>query len=45
MANYVEFLDSRTNMTGAQLRNIITKYDYLIALADYERVTATYLMK
>ncbi len=45
MASYVEYLDSRTNMTGARLRNIITKYDYLIALADYERVTATYLMK
>ncbi len=45
MASYVEFLDSRTNMTGAQLRNIITKYDYLIALSEYERVTATYLMK
>ncbi len=45
MARYVEFLDARTNMTGAQLRNIITKYDYLIALADYERVTATYHIK
>jgi outer membrane protein TolC len=45
MARYVEFLDSRTNMTGARLRNIITRYDYMIALADYERVTATYLMK
>ncbi len=45
MARYVEFLDARTNMTGAQLRNIITRYDYLIALAEYERVTASYLMK
>ncbi len=45
MANYVEYLDSRTNMTSARLRNIIAKYDYLIELAEYERVTATYLMK
>ncbi len=45
MANYVEFLDSRTNMTGARLRKIISKYDYMIAYAEYERVTATYLMK
>ncbi len=45
MASYVEFLDSRTNMTGARLRKIIARYDYLIALAEYERVTATYLMK
>ncbi len=45
MANYVEFLDSRTNMTGARLRKIISRYDYLITYAEYERVTATYLMK
>lgn len=44
MVPYIEFLDALTTLTNARLQVIITTYDYLIALAEYERVTGTYLI-
>lgn len=41
-ANLLEFTDARTSMSNAQQKLIITKYDQLIKLAEFEKVTATY---
>lgn len=41
-ANRVEFTNARTQLTNAEQRSIIAKYDYQIKLAEFERATATY---
>ena len=41
--NLLEFIDARTSMTNAQHKLIIAKYDYFIKLAEFEKVTASYL--
>lgn len=40
--NFIEWLDARTQQTNAALQQNILFYQYLIALADYERQTASY---
>ena len=42
MASQLELIDSRTNLTNAEIRNIISKYESWISFAEYERVTASY---
>ncbi|MFH2096577.1 MAG: TolC family protein, partial [Bacteroidota bacterium] len=41
-ASLLELTDARNNMMQAEARLIIDKYDYLIKLAEYERITASY---
>lgn len=41
-SNLLQFLDARTNHTNSSANLIITKYDYLIKYAEYEKVTALY---
>jgi outer membrane protein TolC len=36
-ANLVQFMDSRTRLTNSEQQLIITKYDYQIKLAEFER--------
>lgn len=38
----IEYIDSRTSMTQAQINYIITKYDRKIKYAEYEKATASY---
>jgi outer membrane protein TolC len=40
MASQVEFLDSRTTMTNAEVDRILAIYDYRIRQAEFERVVA-----
>lgn len=42
MAAQIEFLDTRTTLTHAEINQIVSKYDYQIALTEFERVTAAY---
>ncbi|MGD8780073.1 MAG: TolC family protein [Ignavibacteria bacterium] len=42
MAPQIEYLDSRTSLTQAEVNKIVTKYDYLIRCAEFEKVTAAY---
>ena len=37
MAAHIEYLDARTTMTRAQVNLIVTKFDYHIKYAEYER--------
>jgi outer membrane protein len=37
MAPHIEFLDARVSMTGAEVNLIVTKFDYHIRYAEYER--------
>ncbi len=41
-ANQVEFIDARTRLTNAEQNLIITKYDYQIQIAEYERILSNY---
>ena len=40
MASLIEFIDARTSMTQAEENLIISKYRYLSAYAEFEKVTA-----
>ena len=40
--SFIEWLDARNQLTTAQLQATIHTYQFLSALADYERQTATY---
>jgi outer membrane protein TolC len=40
MAAHVEYLDARTNLTRSEINYILTRYNYLVKLAEFERVTA-----
>ena len=40
--SFIEFLDARNQMTTVQLQLNIQKYRVMIAIADYERQTASY---
>jgi len=42
---FIEFLDARNQLTNSQLQVNISKYKALVALADYERQTASYSFK
>ncbi len=41
-ASLIEYIDARTNMTNTEENLIITRYDYMIKYAEYERVTGLY---
>jgi outer membrane protein len=41
-ASLIEFIDTRTAMTNAEENLIITQYDYLISLAEYELAAGLY---
>lgn len=41
-ASLIEYIDARKNHTSAQENLIMARYDLLIALAEHERITATY---
>jgi outer membrane protein TolC len=43
--SFIEFLDSRNQLTNSELQVNISKYKTLAALADYERQTASYSFK
>ena len=40
MATYIEYLDSRTTMTQAEINRIVTIYDYQIDKAQLEKAVA-----
>lgn len=42
---FIEAVDARNQLTGAQLQLTLTQYRVLIAQANYERETATYQLK
>lgn len=42
---FIETVDARNQFTQAQLQQVITQYKVLIAAADLERETASYLIK
>lgn len=43
--SFIEFLDARNQLTNTSLQVNITKYRVLSALADFERQTASYVIK
>jgi outer membrane protein len=43
--SFIEFLDARNQLTNSELQVNISKYKTLVALADYERQTASYSFK
>lgn len=45
LASLLEFLDARATLTNSSVNLIITNYDYLIKYAEYEKVTAMYLIE
>lgn len=44
-ANLVEFTNARTQLTNAEQKLIIAKYDYQVKLANFERATAGYVFE
>jgi outer membrane protein TolC len=40
-ANLIQFIDARTTMTNAEQNLILTKYDYKVKYAEYERIVAS----
>jgi outer membrane protein TolC len=44
MVAHIAYLDARTRLTEAEINHIITRFDYQIALAAYERITALYTL-
>jgi len=42
-ASLVEYISARTSMTGADAALIISKYDYHIKYAEFERITGLYV--
>ena len=41
-APLVEFIDARTNMTNAEINLVISRYDFYISHAEYEKAAALY---
>ena len=41
-ANLVEYTSARTQLTNAEQKRSIARYDYQVKLAELERATATY---
>ena len=41
-ATLIEYIDARTNMTNSKLNLVISKYDYYISYAGYEKSAALY---
>jgi outer membrane protein TolC len=44
-AAQVEYLDAQTNLTNAAINAIITKYDYYITYAEFEKIAARYQLE
>ena len=42
IASQVEYLDAQTTLTNAAINEVITRYDYYITYAEYERIVAAY---
>jgi outer membrane protein len=42
---YIETIDARNQLTGAQLSTLVNKYNVLLAAAELERETAAYPLK
>ena len=42
MASQIEFIDSRTTLTQAEINYLVTKYDLQNRMAEFEKVTATF---
>ena len=42
MATQVEYLDAQTTLTNAEINAIISKYDFYITYAEFEKITASY---
>ena len=42
MASQIEFIDGRVNMTNAQINKILTQYDYLTRIAQFEKITGDF---
>ena len=45
IASQLDLIDARTNFTNSKIQNIISKYDTWISHAEYERITASYLIE
>jgi len=44
-AAQVEYLDAQTNLTNAAINAIITKYDFFVTYAEFEKIAARYLFE
>jgi len=44
LVNLLQYIDARTNLTNAELNEIIAFYDYKIKYADYEKAAALYTL-
>ena len=44
LTSLLEFIDARTSLTNSSINLIISNYDYLIKYAEYEKVTAMYVI-
>jgi outer membrane protein TolC len=44
IASQVEYLDAQTTLTNAAINEVISRYDYYITFAEYERIIATYVL-
>ena len=42
MTSQIEYLDAQTTLTNASISAIISRYDYHITYAEFERITALY---
>jgi outer membrane protein TolC len=42
IASQVEYLDAQTTLTNSAINEVITRYDYYITYAEYERIIAGY---
>jgi outer membrane protein TolC len=45
VAAQVEYLDAQTTLTNATINAIITKYDFFIIYAEFEKITARYQLE
>jgi outer membrane protein TolC len=45
IAAQVEYLDAQTILTSAAINAIITKYDFFIIYAEFEKITARYQLE
>ncbi len=42
IASQIEYLDAQTTLTNSAINEVITRYDYYITYAEYERIVAAY---
>ena len=45
MASQIEYLDARSALTSAEINETLIKYNFFIAQAEFERVTASYPLR